>query len=105
MKLNHVPFSEVTETDTDKLADVDALIMEKAEELRSLCFSAKRQCFISVDACGMENGSSFAFWNLVMKTEDATTETGFVKALNNLLNSLNGSIFKLTNGKVGLRHL
>lgn len=70
MIIKHLPSSDDGSTDTDKLPDIDALIIEKAEELRKLCFNAKRQCLIIADAKGLENGACFSFFNLQMKEGD-----------------------------------
>jgi hypothetical protein len=35
--------------DTDKLPDIDALVLEKKEELRKLCYNAGYRCLLLVE--------------------------------------------------------
>lgn len=56
MIINH---GDGSNTNTDKLSDVDAMIVEKAEELRKICKTANRQLFMGVE-CSRNNG---VFWN------------------------------------------
>jgi hypothetical protein len=71
MIINHVPeLSPIKQTDTDRLPDMEAMIVEKAEELRKLCYNARHQCVLLVDAKGAEDGGSYSFFNVEMKTTD-----------------------------------
>jgi hypothetical protein len=70
MIIKHTNVSDEKITDTDRLSDVEAMILEKAEELRKLCFDTSRQAIIIVDAKGRENGGGYQFWNLKLKSEE-----------------------------------
>ncbi len=70
MIIKHVPQADHPETDTDKLADVEAMILEKSEELRKLCFDTSRQMILVVDVRGSEDGRGFQFWNMKMKSKE-----------------------------------
>jgi hypothetical protein len=112
MKIEHVPHSEKHVTDTDKLADVEAMILEKAEELRKLCFETSRQAIILVDAKGMENGGGYQFWNMKLKSPELkdvkdgeqiksnTDEKN--RAYDNILQMANQFTMTLTSGQVGV---
>lgn len=100
MKIKHSGISTISETDTDKLPDVDALIIEKSEELRLLCTTAKRQCLILVDANGKEDGSAHSFWNIQLKTgEPKTNAIDFARSANNMLTMINSYVYTFTNGQ------
>lgn len=61
------------EIDTDKMTDIDAVIMELAEQLRVFCKENNRQCFITVDAMSKEGTGAFA-WNLFKKSTPENQE-------------------------------
>lgn len=88
------------ETNTDKLCDTDALILEKSEELRELCSKSNRQCIIVVDANGRENGDGYHFWNLAMKhMGDSMSPPEAQKAIKNILDMANNFTTLITEGK------
>lgn len=59
MIIKHVNNSE---TNTDKLDDISAIILEKAEELRKICDENCRPAIIIVDA-SYERGKHSFFWS------------------------------------------
>lgn len=103
-----IPHVTGNNTDTAKLADVEAMIMEKSEELRKICFDNNRQCLVLVDAKGMRNGGFFSFWNL--KEDDAPKVDKDGKwdpslqlpSFAHMLHGVNVFVMELTNGQVGL---
>ena len=108
MIIEHIPGPDgkAPKTDTDKLTDTEAMILEKAEELRLLCFSVNRQCVILVDAKGAENGNSMHFWN--MKTKDHqnfTDEETLKKVQINLLTMVHGFLMNISGGTIGLNRM
>ncbi len=112
MIIEHVPNSDNKATDTDKLSDVEAMILEKAEELRKLCFDTSRQAIIVVDAKGKENGGGYQFWNMKLKSPDLkeVKDGELVKsdtaekqrAFENILQMANQFTMSLTQGDVGV---
>lgn len=100
MIIEHVPgLSYKEKTDTDKLPDVDAMILEKSEELRQLCCDAKRQCVILVDAKGLENGSATHFWNMRIKDDSDPNDKDYVsKIYNNILTMVNTFVITFSRG-------
>jgi len=104
MKINHSPGSKVETTDTNKLPDIDALILEKSEELKQLCSDSRRQCLVIVDAKGAEDGSSYSFWNLQMQNGDPRNNEDDLKyAADNLLICVDKFVKSMTGGQVGLK--
>jgi hypothetical protein len=112
MIIEHTPQSEKGVTDTNKLSDVEAMILEKAEELRKLCFDTSRQAIIVVDAKGEENGGGYQFWNMKLKSPDMKdvkdgeqirndTEDKN-RAYENILQMANQFTMALTGGQVGV---
>lgn len=112
MIIKHVSQSQNEATDTNKLADTEAMILEKAEELRKLCFDECRQIVIVVDAKGMANGGGYQFWNLKLPVKDMkNVEDGEQilsdteekrRAFDNILQMCNQFTMTLTNGSVGV---
>jgi hypothetical protein len=106
MKLNHVPFSAVPVTDTDTLPDVEAMILEKSEELRQMCANAKRQVLIVVDAKGAEKGGGTFFWSLIMsKGNPLTQKEDYVRAIETLMTSVNCAVQGITEQQLGIRRI
>lgn len=112
MIIEHVPQSENKATDTDKLSDVEAMILEKAEGLRKLCFDTSRQAIILVDAKGKENGGGYQFWNMKLRSKElqdvkdgaqikSDTEDK-QRAFENILQMANQFTMTLTHGDVGV---
>ena len=107
MIIKHAPQSIENETNTDKLCDIDAMILEKSEELRKLCFDSSRQLILSVDAKGKENGTGYCYWNIktkstTMKNVDGemvllTEDNTF--AINNIFKMANQFVMSLSNGQ------
>jgi len=99
MIIEHIPGSCKEKTDTDKLPDVEAMILEKSEELRQLCLDVKRQCVIIVDAKGNENGNAMHFWNMKMKDETDWNDKEYVsKIYSNLLTMVNIFVGAISQG-------
>ena len=99
MIIEHIPGSKKGKTDTDKLPDVEAMILEKSEELRQLCLNAKRQCVILVDAKGNENGDAMHFWNMKMKDDlDWNDKDSVNKVYSNLLTMVNTFVGAISQG-------
>lgn len=50
MKIKEHPSDPLSNViDTDKLPDIDALVLEKKEELRELCYNAGYRCLLLVE--------------------------------------------------------
>lgn len=111
MIIKHVPNAEIPETDTDKLSDIEAMILEKSEELRQLCFDAQRQMVIVVDAKGLENGTGMKFWNMKMKNmagddlQQMENNEDKNKAIFNLFRMLHGFTMGISQNAVGVADL
>ena len=101
MKLNHVD-GEVT--DTDKLPDIQALILEKAEELRVLCCNERIQLLLLVDIKHPEiiEDKKFAcvssFWNIKTKEWDSNPEKEFPMAIDKFFIIVNKFIHTFSKG-------
>jgi len=103
MLIKHVPGLSSSEvTDTDKLSDIEAMIMEKSEELRKLCFDSHRQCFILVDPKGLQNGLAASFWNFRIKDVNLEDDEQRNKDFNNMLSCINQSVLFLSGGKYNI---
>lgn len=105
MIIEHVPIGDGKEnTDTDKLPDIQALILEKAEELRLLCTNSSRQCVIIVDAVGYnDKGKATHFWNLKTNDKDDFTDPIiYAKAFANLFTMINIFVSTMSNGSYGV---
>ena len=108
MIIKHTPDAKTQETDTNKLPDVEAMIMEKSEELRELCFNACRQMLLVVDAKGEQKGGGCQFWNMKTppikdvpdgeKMVNDTEEKN--RAYQNILSMADQFVGSLTQGKV-----
>jgi hypothetical protein len=99
MIIEHIPGSIKDKTDTDKLPDVEAMILEKSEELRQLCYNAKRQCVILVDAKGCENGNTTQFWNVRMKDDLGVNDKDYLsKVYSNLFTMINIFVMAVSHG-------
>lgn len=115
MIIEHVPGSHVNATDTDKLPDVEAMILEKAEELRKLCFDTSRQVVIIVDAKGIEDGGGIHFWSFKLrsqKVQDTDTNSqplmdkeDIARSYQNLFRMINNFGGRMSNGHVGLKDI
>lgn len=113
MIIKHTPDAVNAQTDTDKLPDVEAMIMEKCEELRQLCFNSKRQILIIADAKGRENGVGCNFWNLrtsnmsdVKDMEKVNSdEEENKKAFINLFSMVSGFAMSMSGGQMALANV
>lgn len=105
MKISHAPSSIEKETDTDKLADVEAEILEAAEHLRDLCSKYRRQLLISVNAAD-KSGKNMMFWSFLSERM-SPAERGNVDGKVHLLpeevqeffSNLNYTVELISNGK------
>ena len=60
MKIKHINGLEV---DTDKLPDMEAMVLEKVEQFRQFCLDNKVPFIIFIDPKGMESSPFISFWN------------------------------------------
>jgi hypothetical protein len=97
-------FPKPEPTDTEKLPDVEALILEKSEELRLICSNARRQCLIMVDAKGEENGVGTSFWSFLMKKGDFQNPEDKNRFMTNFINMINAFLFRLSEGHFRILH-
>lgn len=95
MKLKHVDGMEV---DTDKLKDIDALLLEKAEELRQIASKANRVCYIAIDGNG--DGGLTNFWNL--KSKDKPNSEDYYESINSLFRIMHRFVDASTRGTCGI---
>ena len=108
MKINHID-GEVT--DTDKLSDIQALILEKSEELRVLCCNEKIQMLLLVDIkkSVMVDDKKFAcvssFWNIKTKEWDNNPEKEFPRAYQKFFYIVNEFIRSLSNGRLHISNI
>lgn len=94
MKIEHIN-SETT--DTDKLPDIDAQILEMSEQLRKLCEENQRPFVMVISPNGNER--FLAFWNIKGRTN--FNEKGI--DIGPMLGCLNNIVEKMTNGGVSLK--
>lgn len=72
--VNEVSISE--QTDTDKLGDVSATILEAAEALKVMCTKYQRQCIITINTDDSPSGRMFMFYNFISEHMSPPTEEG-----------------------------
>jgi len=77
-------------TDTDKMSDVDSMLVEKAEELRNICVTANRELFLTVE-CTKNNAT---FWNFRGASMNEKLKT-FQKWLDSILKDISKSVFRI----------
>jgi hypothetical protein len=65
MIIPHTSDSSVPFTDTDKMPDIPAILIEAAENFRRLCMTHKRQCFITVNPTDDVTGRGHIFWSFL----------------------------------------
>lgn len=65
MIIEHSPQSQEPTTNTDKLADVPADLLEAAETFRQVCVKYRRQFFLTVNCDDDAGGKSYCFWSFV----------------------------------------
>lgn len=65
MIIDHVPDPDGTPhaTDTDKLGDVPAALLEAAENFRRECIRYKRQFFLVLNPKDLPSGGAHTFWS------------------------------------------
>lgn len=93
MKIKQNGSSGLQVVDTDRLSDISALILEKTEELLTLCRSSGKQCFLIVESGA--NSSPDTFVNL---KNDIKAEKASEKEYLKLMNFLSHSIYYLSKG-------
>jgi hypothetical protein len=101
MIIKHTLQSSVNETDTDKLPDVEAMILEKCEELRELCRNSRRDAIFLTDTKGWRNGNCHVFYNISVKDENNLHEE-VDKGIINILNIMNTFVKTITSGKYAI---
>lgn len=88
-------------TDTDKLSDVDSMILEKSEELRKLCYDTARPCVILVSTSEVKEGKLYQFFNFrrdassIEAQTSTETESG-LKDFNRVLYMVNKFVTSIT---------
>jgi hypothetical protein len=87
MIINH---GDGSKTNTDKLSDVDSMIVEKAEELRLICKTANRQLFLAVE-CSRNDG---AFWNFIGESLDDKLKK-FYTWFDGVIKDVSNNVFRL----------
>jgi hypothetical protein len=106
MIIKHAPRSKTPETDTDKLADIPAMILEKSEELRELCCKNKRPVLILCNPNGIGGTNDIkSFWNFArISTPEEVIEQGLAvrEDFHNMLTNVHTFVMNLTEGKFGV---
>jgi len=87
MKITHKN-GEVT--DTDKLSDIDAMLIEKAKEIRDISKQSNRQLFLLTE-CTRNVG---VFWNLSGETSDEEMKN-LHKFLDDQLKAVSNNVFRV----------
>jgi folate-dependent tRNA-U54 methylase TrmFO/GidA len=103
MKIEHITGTSV---ETDKLPDVDALLMEESQKLHALFAKYNRQLFLLGEMIGM-NGASAAngcmFHHIAATTaDDDATRT---KAFNMYFGRMDNYIRQMTNNQLGIGNI
>ena len=109
MIIKHVPDPDgnVRETDTDKLPDVNAELLELSERIRETCLKYKRQFFLVVNIEDDQAGKGHTFWNFrsAGATPDAQSEVDINtrvqltdKELKMFYGMISSGVFTLSNG-------
>lgn len=84
--------------DTDKLSDVDAMILEKSEELYWLCSKYKRQMFLVVNGKARPDGKVECFVTHLTSDKDLTIEEDW-ELLDVLMGSVSNCVQEFTSGE------
>jgi hypothetical protein len=93
-------------TDTSKLSEVESEILEKAEELRTLCSKHKRQLLVLVDAKDHKDGNYFTFWNLSnSELDEIKSHEDHAKLANLLLKAMNQIVEHFTYGQACIQRV
>lgn len=86
MEITHTTGEKIN---TDTLPDVEAMIMEKSEELRKLCADNHRHLLLIVDAKGTKSRMTH-FWS--MKTKEEMTAKEYSESYNVFFDSINNFV-------------
>ena len=95
MKITHIDGKVV---DTDKLPDVDAAILEKVEELRTLCQTANRLLYLVIDTNGSQKMTTF--WNF--KSDEDTSQEKMNFGFGQTMRATHSFIQHVTNDNLGI---
>ncbi len=98
MKIENI---DKTITDTDELSDVDALLLEKGNELRELCYKYDRQLLCIVER---QNTAPHLFFHMMRETARSDPKK-WTEKVNSFFDKINGVVYNLSNGRLGLGHL
>jgi len=94
MKIEHSFYKDNTRnrkvTDTDKLEDMDAMLLEKAQEIRLISKQANRQLFLLVE-CIRNVG---VFWNLKGETTNEEMKN-LHKFLDEQIKAVSNNVFRV----------
>lgn len=98
MKIDHVDGSA---TDTDKLDDVSAYILEIVEELRKFCHDNRRQCVLLVETAPKNGmGKSAGFWNMTLPDTDQKDQESVTQAYRSLIDITNTFVTNISHGQL-----
>ena len=87
MKIEH---KDGNVTDTDKLTDIDSMLIEKAQELKSVSAQANKQLFLLIE-CTKTVG---VFWNLTGKDTDEKMKN-LHQFLDDQIKSVSNDVFRV----------
>ena len=91
------------ETNTDKLDDISAMILEKSEELRKICDENSRQAIIVVEA-SLERGKDSFFWSSRMAgTDPENNKEDSRKCYNNIMSKMNAFVKNFSLGTLSIQ--
>jgi hypothetical protein len=94
MKIEHTDSSK---TDTDKLPDIDAQVLELSEQLRQLCENNHRPFAMVISHGG--NDKFYAFWNIKGRTN--ISEKGI--DIGPMISSMNVLVGEMTHGGLSIK--
>lgn len=89
--------------DTDKIADVDAMILEKSEDLYQLCSKYKRQMFLVVNGKAISNGKVDCFFTHLTRDADLLTVEEDWDLLDILMGSVSNCAQEATGGEYSVQ--
>lgn len=92
-----------TSFETDKMSDIQALILEKGKELHDLCSKSNRQCFIMLDADNRCDGHSYTFFNFNSLKHDIKTQQGHSSLLQTFIYSIDLFIQRLSGDNLSIQ--
>jgi hypothetical protein len=82
--------------DTDKIPDIEAMIIEKAEEFRLMCIKTGCQCLVLVDPQGKMDGQSLCFWSTLTKAGETEDLNEKRRRFINLINMIQAFVLKFS---------